>query len=68
MSVASWKKIAPGLVLALGLAAVPAMAHGNHKKVCKKDGKVIKIKGKTDADKQAACEAKGGTWEEPEEE
>lgn len=32
--------------------------------VCMKDGKKIKIKGKTPEKKQKKCEAKGGTWEE----
>ncbi len=54
------------LALFASLAA-PALAHGNHehaKKVCKKDGKVIKVKGKTNDDKKANCESKGGTWED----
>lgn len=59
-----------GLTLALLLGA-PAWAHGSHehaKKVCKKDGKVIKVKGKTNDDKRASCEAKGGTWEDSDDE
>lgn len=51
-------------VLAFGLIAGPVMAHGAHKHVCKKDGKVIKVKGKTEDDKKAACEVKGGIWVE----
>ncbi len=57
-----------GLAVTLSLSA-PALAHGGHdhaKKVCKKDGKVIKVKGKTNDDKKANCEAKGGTWEDAE--
>ena len=62
----SWTKVMTGYALVLGLMALPAMAHGNHKHVCKKDGKVIKVKGKNADEKKAACEAKGGSWEEEE--
>ena len=56
------------LALTLLLAA-PAFAHGGHdhaKKVCKKAGKVIRVKGKNDEAKKESCEAKGGTWEDAE--
>ncbi len=55
------------LALAFGLVSAPSFAHGDHKHVCKKDGKTIKVKGKTSDDKKAACEAKGGSWEEVDE-
>ncbi len=57
-------KLIAGLGLAFSLVSARSFAHGNHKHVCKKDGKVIKVKGKTADDKMAACEAKGGSWEE----
>jgi len=43
-------------------SATPAFAGSGW--VCMKDGKKIKIKGKSPQKKQKKCEAKGGTWEE----
>lgn len=51
--------------------ASQGLAHGgghDHKMICKKNGKVIKVKGKTDDAKKASCEAKGGTWEQSDDE
>ena len=65
MSQRFWMELAVALSLGVGIAAAPALAHGgSHKHVCKKDDKVIKVRGKTAEAKKADCEAKGGTWEE----
>ena len=55
------------LAVSASLVGTEVLAHGSHKKVCKKNGKVIKAKGKTDEAKMAACEAKGGEWVDDEE-
>lgn len=67
MKRAIWLKLLVVSGLGVSIGSLPVLAHGNHKHVCKKDGKVIKIKGKSNDDKKAACEAKGGEWEEVDE-
>ena len=50
--------------LAFGLMAVSVSAQAKAANwVCLKDGKKIKVKGKTAKTQQKACEGKGGAWQ-----
>ena len=51
------------LVLGLSVAANAPAAAANGGWVCLKDGKPLKVKGKTPKAKKKKCVAKGGTWE-----